>query len=49
MKKNRGKKKLKIQIVEDQAGHKVVVLPEILFRNKQNIDWNAVESYLEQY
>jgi len=35
--------------VEDQAGHKVVVLPEILFRNKQNIDWNAVESYLEQY
>lgn len=26
-----------------------MVLPEILFRNKQNIDWNAVESYLEQY
>ena len=38
-----------IQIVKDSEGRKVVVLPEIIFRNKQNIDWNAVEEYLQKY
>ena len=33
----------------DSAGHKIVVLPEIIFRNKQNIDWKAVEAYLQGY
>ena len=31
------------------SGHKVVVLPEIIFKNRQNIDWNAVEKYLQRY
>lgn len=39
----------KIQIVKNSEGQKIVVLPEILFKNKQNIDWNAVEKYLQQY
>lgn len=36
-------------IANDLEGNKVVVLPEIIFKNKQNIDWNAVERYLKKY
>ena len=39
----------KIQIVKDTAEHKIVVLPDIIFKNKQNIDWNSVEKYLQRY
>ena len=38
-----------IEIVEDTTGHKIVVLPDIIFKNRQNIDWNAVEEYLQKY
>lgn len=41
--------KQKIQIAKDATGHNIVVLPDIIFRNKQNIDWTAVETYLRQY
>ena len=41
--------KQEMQIVKDTTGCKVVVLPEIIFKNKQNIDWNAVEKYLQKY
>lgn len=41
--------KSNVQIMTDSAGHKIVVLPEIIFRNKQNIDWKAVEAYLRRY
>lgn len=27
----------------------MVVIPDILFANKQNIDWDEVEFYLKQY
>lgn len=40
---------MKIQIVESMSGYKVVVLPDIIFKNRQNIDWNAVEKYLQRY
>ena len=35
--------------VLDENGNKVVVLPDIIFSNKQNIDWNEVEKYLERF
>ena len=41
--------KQKIQIVEDAIGNKIVVLQNIVFKNKQNIDWNAVKKYLQRY
>lgn len=39
----------KLTIVYDKDGNKVVIIPDIIFVNKQNIDWNKVETYLEQY
>lgn len=33
----------------DKDGNKVVILPEVIFSNKQNIDWNEVERYLKRY
>ncbi len=38
-----------MQIVTDKNGHKIVVLPEVIFKNKHSIDWNAVEKYLKKY
>lgn len=38
-----------INVVTDTEGHKIVVIHDILFRNKQNINWDDVENYLEQY
>lgn len=39
----------KLEIIQDGYGNKVVCVPEIIFENKQHIDWNKVESYLERY
>lgn len=38
-----------LKIALDEKANKVVVLPEIVFANKQNINWNEVEKYLERY
>lgn len=38
----------KIRIARDEQGHKIVLLPEIIFKNKQNINWKAVEQYLKR-
>ncbi|MCM1173165.1 MAG: hypothetical protein NC393_13695 [Clostridium sp.] len=38
-----------LEIVLDENDNKIVVLPDIIFTNKQNIDWNEVEKYLERY
>ena len=38
-----------LEIALDENGNKVVVLPDIIFSNKQNIDWNEVEKYLERF
>ena len=35
------------EIALDEKANKVVILPEIVFTNKQNINWNEVEKYLE--
>lgn len=38
-----------LEILLDENGNKIVVLPDIIFSNKQNIDWNEVEKYLERF
>lgn len=38
-----------MKIVMDENGHKIVVIPDIIFKNRQNIDWSEVEDYLKRY
>lgn len=38
-----------VNIICDTNGDKVVVIHDIIFQNRQNICWNDVEKYLEQY
>lgn len=38
-----------LEIALDESGNKVVVLPEIIFSNKQKIDWNEVEATVQGY
>ena len=38
-----------LKIAQDENGNKIVVLPDIIFYNKQNIDRNEVEKYLERF
>ena len=42
-------KRQKLDIVTDESGNEIVLLPEIIFSNKQNINWNDVEDYLGKY
>lgn len=39
----------KLQIIVDSAGNKIVMIPDIIFSNKQNIEWKDVKSYLGKY
>ena len=39
----------KLNIVINDMGNKVVLIPDIIFINKQNINWKDVEKYLEKY
>lgn len=39
----------KLEIIIDEPGNKIVLIPDIIFENKQNIDWKEVENYLEKY
>ncbi|MCX4322080.1 MAG: hypothetical protein OSJ59_03865 [Lachnospiraceae bacterium] len=36
-------------IVQDKDNHHIVIIPDIIFSNKQNINWGDVENYLKQY
>lgn len=38
-----------LEILSDENCNKIVILPDIIFSNKQNIDWNEVEEYLERF
>ena len=38
-----------MQIAINEQGQKIVVLPDVIFTNKQDINWAAVEEYLEKY
>lgn len=39
----------RLEIATDSEGNKVVIIPDIIFSNKQNIEWKEVEAYLEKY
>ncbi|MDE6233857.1 MAG: hypothetical protein K2M60_11010 [Lachnospiraceae bacterium] len=39
----------KLEIITDEAGNKIVIIPDIIFANKQNIEWEEVEKYLVRY
>lgn len=41
--------KKNIVVAEDDKGHKVVVINEILFHGKRSIPWDKVEEYLKKY
>ena len=38
-----------LETVLDVNGNQVIILPDIIFSGKQNIDWNEVEKYLERF
>lgn len=33
----------------NEQGNAIVIIPDIIFRNKQDIDWDAVKEYLKKY
>lgn len=38
-----------VEIVKDISGNKIVVVNDIKFKGRQNIEWDKVEIYLKQY
>ena len=36
-------------IIQDANGNRIVVIKDIRFKGRQNIDWHEVEQYLKQY
>ena len=38
-----------ISVIKDVNGNQIVVINDIRFKGRQNIDWNEVEQYLKQY
>lgn len=38
-----------VNVITDLAGKKLVIINDILFKGRQNIKWNEVESYIKQY
>lgn len=38
-----------LKIMIDECGNNVVILPDIIFANRQNIEWKEVEKYLLKY
>lgn len=41
------KKENIIDIITDEDGRKIVVITDIRFKGKRNIDWEDVENYLK--
>ncbi len=41
--------KRNVNIVVDTEGNKIVLIHDIIFKNKQNISWSDVEDYISQY
>ena len=37
------------KIVTDANGNQIVLIPDIIFMNKQHINWDEVETYLRRY
>ena len=41
--------KAKINIIKDENGKSIVIINDIRFKGKQNINWEAVREYLKEY
>ena len=41
--------KRKVDVVEDLNGKKIVFIQDILFKGRQNINWDDVENYIKNY
>ena len=41
--------KRNIRVIKEANGNKIVVVNDIKFKGRQNIEWDEVESYLKQY
>lgn len=39
----------KINVIEDLDGKKTVLIQDVFFKGRQNIDWKAIETYLKRY
>ena len=38
-----------INIIVDADGNKLVLINDIVFKGKRNVNWDEVKTYLEQY
>ena len=38
-----------INVITDLVGNKIVIINDIIFKGKRNIEWRDVEAYLKQY
>ena len=38
-----------ISVIKDVNGNQIVIVNDIRFKGKRNIDWDEVEQYLKQY
>lgn len=38
-----------VNVITDLDGNKIVVINDIIFKGKRNVDWKDVEQYLRQY
>ena len=45
----RGIMERNISVIKDVNGNKIVVINDIRFKGRQNIDWDEVEQYLKHY
>lgn len=39
----------KVEIIKDLRGNRIAVIDDIIFHNKQKIEWGEVEKYLQKY
>ena len=39
----------RISIIQDEQGRRIVIINDIRFKSRRNIDWNQVEEYLKEY
>jgi len=39
----------KVNVVEDLAGNKIVIIRDVLFKGKRSIEWSDVEVYLKRF
>ena len=38
-----------INIIVDAGGNRLVLINDIVFKGKRNVNWDEVKTYLEQY